>query len=249
MSISMKQALFYVPQDKNWISKVLIGSFLMFFPSFAYIFPGIRRMLFDPMNYYAIAIYLMFSITIFVAISGYFYKCVHNRIIHEKHKLPSWNHLTYYLEIGAKSYIGGFVFSIPFIIFTAILWSFAPVLNSPELIPFILTSGFVHIIYSFFYTMMALNFAQKFKISAFWDIKGAWYLIKGNITNFILLVANCIVIALMHLILSVVLVNAQILSLLLPFISFYIFMVYADLFAQFALNKIEAKSEVKECKI
>lgn len=97
--------------------------------------------------------------------------------------------------------------------------------------------------------MLALNFAQKFKISAFWDVKGAWYLIKGNMANFVLLVAHCLVIAIMHLLLAMILVNAQILSLLLPFISFYIFMVYADLFAQFALNKIEAKSEVKECKI
>lgn len=249
MSISLKQALFYVPQDKNWVSKILIGSFLMFFPSFAYIFPGIRRLLFDPMNYYAIAVYLMFAITILVAISGYFFKCVHNRIIHEKHKLPSWNNLTYYLEIGAKAYLGGAVFSIPFIIINLIIWSFAPILNSAELIPFIVLSGFIHIIYSFFYTMLALKFAQKFKISAFWDFKGAWHLIKGNMTNFILLVAYCLTIAFSHLALAILLVNAQILSLFLPFISFYLFMAYADLFAQFALNKIEVKDEIKECKI
>ena len=249
MSISLKQALFYVPQDKNWVNKIIIGSFLMFFPTFAYIFPGIRRMLFDPINYYAIAVYLMFSLTILVAISGYFYKCVHNRIIHEKHKLPSWNKITYYLEIGAKSYIGGIIFSIPFIIFNIILWSFAPILNSTELVPFVAISAFIHVIYSFFYIMLALNFAQKFKVSAFWDIKGAWYLIKGNMANFVLLVAYCLTIALLHLVLSVILVNAQILSLLLPFLSFYIFMVYADLFAQFALNKIEAENKVKECKV
>ena len=98
MGISIKQALLFVPNDKNWISKTLIGGLLLFFPIFAYIFPGIRRLIFSPMNYYMLAIFLMFSLTVFVAICGYFYKAVHNRIVHEKESLPSWNNFSYYLQ-------------------------------------------------------------------------------------------------------------------------------------------------------
>ena len=57
MSISLKQAFCSVAQDAHWVSKVLIGSLLLFFPSFVYIFPGIRRLIFDPMNYYLIALF------------------------------------------------------------------------------------------------------------------------------------------------------------------------------------------------
>lgn len=237
MSISMKQALLFLPSDKKWVSKTLIGGLLLFFPVFAYVFPGIRRLIFSPVNYYMLAIFLMFALTVFVAVCGYFYKAVHNRIVHDKENMPSWNDFVNYLHIGLKSYLGGLVYSIPFIVVSAFLWTFAPLTICPELVPFVVMASILHVVYSFGYAMLALNFAKKFEISAFWNFKQAWHLIHGNMVNFILLVANCLLVAFVHLLIILVLTNAQIFGLLLPFISFYIFMVYADLFAQFVLNE------------
>lgn len=57
MGISLKQAFAFVPQDPKWITKVFIGGLILFFPSFVFIFPGVKRLLFDPINYYLITLF------------------------------------------------------------------------------------------------------------------------------------------------------------------------------------------------
>lgn len=236
MSISLKQAICSVTQDSHWISKILIGSLLLFFPSFIYIFPGIRRLIFDPMNYYLIALLGLLAVIVNIAICGYFFKAVHNRIVHLKSKLPSWNYFTYYLYIGIKAYIGGTIFSLPFIVTSAITIYFAPKTLSIELLPFVLFLLLLHIIYTAMYIMLALSFSMKFKIKAFLDVKKAYRFVKDNVKRYLLLIFYCLLIAFANIILTVILVNAQIFSLLIPFISFYVCLIYMDLFAQFALN-------------
>lgn len=245
MSISLKQAICSVPQDSHWISKVLIGSLLLFFPSFVYIFPGIHRLMFDPMNYYLISFFGLLAIFVNIAICGYFFKAVHNRIVHLKSKLPSWNYFTYYLYIGTKAYIGGIIFSLPFIAISGITIYFAPKSFSIELIPFIIFLAIVHIVYTAMYIMLALSFSMKFKIKAFFNIKKAYKFVKDNVTRYILLIFYCLLIAFCNFVFTAILVNAQIFSLLIPFISFYVCLIYMDLFAQFALN-CDEKKPIKE---
>lgn len=245
MSISLKQAFCSVAQDAHWVSKVLIGSLLLFFPSFVYIFPGIRRLLFDPMNYYLIALFTLMALFINIAICGYFFKAVHNRIVHLKSKLPSWNYFTYYLCIGIKAYIGGFVFSLPFVLLSCITVYFAPKTLSVEIIPFIVFLLILHLIYVILYIMLALNFSMKFKISAFYNIKKAYKLIKDNLNGYVVLIFYCLLIAFFNTLTTLILVNAQIFALLIPFISFYVCLIYMDLFAQFALN-CDKKKALKE---
>lgn len=240
MSISMKQAILFVPSDSGWINKTLLGGLLLFFPVFAYVFPGIRRLIFSPINYYALALFLMLTLVVSIIMCGYFFKAVHNRIVHEKETMPSWHNYPLYWVTGVKAYCGGFVLSLSFIFLNGIVWTFAPMSICKDVLPFIAFSLILHIIYSFLYTMMALNFSRDFNIASFWDFKKAWNLISGNVINYILLVLNCLLVAFIHLVVIVILINAQIFSLLLPFISFYVFMIYADLFAQFALNKMES---------
>ena len=245
MSISIKQAFCSVAQDTHWVSKVLIGSLLLFFPSFVYIFPGIRRLIFDPMNYYLIALFSLMALFINIAICGYFFKAVHNRIVHLKSKLPSWNYLTYYLYIGTKAYIGSLIFSIPFLVIDFIIIYYAPKQFSIELLPFAIALITLHFIYTILYIMLALNFSLKFKISAFCNIKKAYQLVKDNLIGYAILIFYCLFIALVNTITILILVNAQIFALIIPFISFYVCLIYMDLFAQFALN-CDKKKAIKE---
>lgn len=245
MSISLKQAFCSVTQDAHWVSKVLIGSLLLFFPSFVYIFPGIRRLLFDPMNYYLIALFALMALFINIAICGYFFKAVHNRIVHLKGKLPSWNYFTYYLYIGTKAFVGGLIFSLPFLVIDFIVIHFAPKEFSFEIVPFLLVLIIFHIIYTIMYIMLALNFSLKFKITAFFNIRKAYKLVKDNLKNYAILIFYCLLIAFANAITTTILVNAQIFALLIPFISFYVCLIYMDLFAQFALN-CDKKKAIKE---
>ena len=247
MGISLKQALFFVPKNEHWVSNVLIGGLLLFFPAFGYIFPGIRKLFFEPVNYFIVALFVMLSAIVFLAVSGYFFKTVHNRVIHDKEGLPDWKYFTYYMYVGLKSYIGGFILSVPFILFFLILFIFAPFSFSKESIPFLLIAGIVYVVYSFLYTMFALCFVHDFKISSFWNIKRAYNLIDGNIVNFVVLVLYCMLVAFAHMFIMGILLNGQILALLIPFVSFYICLVYTDLFAQFIQSKEKVYSNEKEC--
>lgn len=247
MGISLKQAFAFVPQDPKWITKVFIGGLILFFPSFVFIFPGVKRLLFDPINYYLITLFGLIFLTTGLAVSGYFFKTVHNRIIHDKGRLPSWKYFSYYIYVGLKSYIGGLIISIPFLMILALLMFFAPMTFGRELIPFIMIAGIVHIIYTAFYVMLALNFSLDFRISSFLNIKKAYSLIKDNLINYVLLVFDCLLVAVCNLILSFILLNGQILVLLLPFVSFYVCLVYTDLFAQFAITTGEEKYDENKC--
>ena len=180
-----------------------------------------------------------------IAICGYFFKAVHNRIVHLKSKLPSWNYITYYLYIGTKAYIGSLIFSVPFLVVDLIVLYYAPKQLSPELLPFAIALIAIHFIYTILYIMLALNFSLKFKISAFCNIKKAYKLVKDNLKGYAILIFYCILIATGNAITVSILVNAQIFALLIPFISFYVCLIYMDLFAQFALN-CDKKKAIKE---
>lgn len=247
MGISLKQAFSFVLQDSNWVSKILIGGLLLFFPSFVYIFPGLKRLVFDPMNYYFISLYVLVSLTVMIAICGYFFKAVHNRIVHLKGKLPSWNKISYYIYVGVKSYVGGFFVALPFLIFTALLIMFSPMTLSKAVIPYVLVWLVLHVVYTALYIMMALNFAMDFRIHSFLNIKKAYSLVKHSIPCYVQLVALCLLVALINLVVTIILVNAQILALLLPFFSFYICLVYVDLFAQYALNCDKNVPDEEKC--
>lgn len=247
MGISLKQALLFVPKNDNWIKSILIGGLLLFCPTFAYVFPGIRRMIFDPVNYFLLTLFIMFTITVSVAITGYFFKAIHNRVIHDKESLPEWKNFDKYLKVGLNAYIGGFVLSLPFGAFGLLLLAFAPMTICKELIPFVVAAIISYIIFSFLYTMVALNFVVDLKMSSFFDFKKACYHLKDNLLNFVILVLNCIFLAFIHLILITILINAQIFALLIPFISFYVYLVFTDLFAQFVQLKERGFNNETEC--
>lgn len=247
MGISLKQAFVFVPQDRHWVSKVLIGGLLLFFPCFIYVFPGIRRLLFNPINYYALTV---FSILIFIgvlAICGYFFKVIHNRIVHENGRLPSWKFFNYYIYIGFKAFVGGLLLSLPFVLTNALICYFAPLSFSKEVLPFIICIALVHFVYTLFYVMLALNFSLDFKIASFLNIKKAFTLIKHNILNYLILVCECIFVFICYFILSMILFHGQILALLLPFFSFYMCLVFSDLFAQFEVNLKDSDFYTKRC--
>ncbi len=247
MGISLKQAFMFVPNDSQWLRKIFIGGLLLFFPAFIYVFPGIKKLLFNPVNYYWISIFAIFALTIFLAVSGYFFKAVHNRIVHSKEGLPEWKYFSYYVYVGLKSYVGGFLFSLPFLALFLLLAITAPMTASIELIPFIIAGAILHVLYTAFYIMMAINFSLDFKITSFFNVEKAFEFIKGNVLNYVLLVFYCLLLAMINIVVNAILINGQIFSLFIPFVTFYVYLVYTDLFAQFALNKPEIECHEQKC--
>lgn len=249
MGISLKQAFSFVPQDKKWVNKIFIGGLLMFFPCFMYILPGIQRLLFNPVNYYLVSLCVILAAVTAFIVRGYFFKTLHNRIVHFHGRLASWKYYSYYLYIGFKAYLASLILLLPFLLVFGFIMLFAPMSLSLASIPFLFAGFMLIILYTVFYIMLALNFALDFRFKSFFNIKKAFELIRHNIAGYVVLVFDCLLVGFCGFILSVILMNAQIFGLLLPFVIFYIYMVYCDLFAQFALQVGEEKYDENKCYI
>ena len=98
-----------------------------------------------------------------------------------------------------------------------------------------------------FYILMAINFSLDFKITSFFNVEKAFEFIKGNVLNYVLLVFYCLLLAMINIVVNAILINGQIFSLFIPFVTFYVYLVYTDLFAQFALNKPEIECHEQKC--
>ena len=247
MGISLKQAFSFVLQDKKWIKKIFIGGLLMFFPCFVYIFPGIQRLIFNPINFYLVSLFAILAAVTAFTVRGYFFKTLHNRIVHFHGRLASWKYYSYYLYIGFKAYLASLILLLPFLLVFGFIMLFAPMTLSMASVPFLIAGFILIVLYAVLYIMLALNFALDFRFKSFFNLKKAVDLIKNNINGYVILVFDCLLIAVCGFIISIILINAQILGLLLPFAIFYIYMVYCDLFAQFALQVGEEKYDENKC--
>ena len=231
MGYNLKQAFTYVWSDADFFTKWAIGSFLLVFPTFASSFPGIKRAFQNPANYGWLFVFAVVSVVIYLAVKGYFYKAVHNNVVHDAEKLPDWHKFWTYMHNGFKAYLGMAIFVLPYAIlaFGACYW-----LNADFHNPLVYAiSLLVMIVFFALYLPFSLNFATRLRVSAFFSYKRAFWLLKGKYKEFWALYGYCVAIGLGGFVLSGLLSLNGLTSLLLPFLVFYVVMVFADLYAQF----------------
>lgn len=234
MGINLKQAFTFAWDDSDFFTKWAIGSFLLVFPTLPEWFPGLKRMFANPANAAALVIFLIIALLVYLAITGYFYKTVHNRIVHSEEKLPDWGKFWTYVKNGIKAYTGSFLFSIPYaLILYSGCWFFKPDYTSAS---FLLLLVILFMIFSALYFIMSLNFAVKLRFWAFLTYPRAFRRIRGRVKDFLIFFAYCMVLALGALIVTSLLSLTGLTSLLIPFFIFYIYMVFADLYSQFLFN-------------
>lgn len=231
MGFNLKQAFTYVWSDADFFTKWAIGSFLLVFPTFATCFPGLKRAFQNPANYGWLLLFAVVSIIIYLAIKGYFYKAVHNNVVHDAEKLPDWHKFWIYMKNGFKAYLGMGIFLLPFaFIAFGLCYLLKPNFHDPLVYA---VSLVILILFFAFYLPFSLNFATRLHIKAFFNYRRAFWLIKGKYKEFFALYGYCVVIGLGGFLISGLLSLHGLTSLLLPFLGFYVVMVFADLYAQF----------------
>lgn len=231
MGYDLKQAFTYVWSDADFFTKWAIGSFLLVFPTFTEWFPGIKRAFSNPANYGWVLIFCIISIIIYLAIKGYFYKAVHNNVVHDAERLPNWRKFGNYIKNGFKAYLGMAIWILPYaLIFAGAAYFLRPDMYNP--LVYIIALLFAVLFFAF-YLPFSLNFATRLRVRAFFSYKRAFWLLKGKYKEFMLLYVYCVAIGLAGLFVSLLLSLHGLTTLLLPFLCFYVVMVFADLYAQF----------------
>lgn len=234
MSINLKQAFTYAWTDKDFFTKWAIGSFILVFPTIPAWLPGIKRLFENPANGGWLLFFIIASLIVYLAMNGYFYKAVHNRIVHSAEHLPDWSKFWYYVKIGLKCYLGSILFALPYAaLLFGVFYLIQPDIKSPI---FLLLVAILYIFISAIYTVFSLNFAIKVKISAFLNYKRAFRRIKGRWCRFLKFYAYCLAINIVCTCLLALLSLTGLTSLLLPFVAFYFYLVFADLYSQFLFD-------------
>ena len=227
----LKQAFTYVWSDADFFTKWAIGSFLLVFPTFSTCFPGIKRAFQNPANYGWMLVFAVVSVVIYLAVKGYFYKAVHNNVVHDAEKLPDWHKFWTYMHNGLKAYVGMAIFALPYaLVAGGFCYLFRPNFHNP----LVYAVGMLVMILFFAFSLpFSLNFATRLRVKAFFSYKRAFWLLKGKYKEYFALYGYCVAIGLGGFILSGLLSMHGMTSLLLPFLGFYVVMVFADLYAQF----------------
>ncbi len=231
VSINLKQAFTFAWDDSDFFSKWVIGSFILVFPTLPEWFPGIKRMFANPANALFLAIFIILALIVYLAVTGYFYKTVHNRIVHAEEKLPDWKNFWEYVKNGIKAYCGSIIFALPYAaVFLAACYFLHPDFKSPV---FLLILVILYMIFFALYLVMSLNFAIKLRFWAFFTYRRAFKRIKGRIKEYLIFYAYCLALSIGALIITAVFSLSGLTTLLIPFFAFYIYMVFADLYSQF----------------
>lgn len=231
MGINLKRAFTFAWDDSDFLSKWIIGSFILVFPTLPEWFPGLKRMFANPANALFLGIFVILALIVYLAVTGYFYKTVHNRIVHSEEKLPSWQKFWDYVKNGTKAYTGSIIFAVPYAVaFYVVCYYIHPNFKSPTILLILIL---LYMIFFAIYLVMSLNFAIKLRFWAFFTYRRAFKRIKGRFKEYLIFYAYCIAISLAALLITAILSLHGLTTLLIPFFAFYIYLVFADLYSQF----------------
>ncbi len=235
MCVDVKHACTYMLKDSGWIKKILLGGLLVVFPMFGIAFPGIKRMFSDPYNACALLFFSLVSVGIYLAIVGYFFKTLHLKILGTSENLPEWNGFFELIKIGAKAYIGTLLFYLPIALVMGLCYIFLiPVEHT------MLYAGlcfFAHIFIAALYMPFMMSFAVDLKVTSFVNADRAFLIVAGDFRNFLILVMCVFAISFCFGFVASILSLSGLLTLFIPFIAFYVYVVMADLFAQLTMKE------------
>ena len=173
MGYDLKQAFTYVWSDADFFTTWAIGSFLLVFPTFSTCFPGTKRAFQNPANYGWMLVFAVVSVVIYLAVKGYFYKAVHNNVVHDAEKLPDWHKFWTYMHNGLKAYVGMAIFALPYaLVAGGFCYLFRPNFHNPLVYA---VGMLVMILFFAIYLPFSLNFATRLRVKAFFSYKRAFW--------------------------------------------------------------------------
>ena len=251
MKLDLEKAFLFVFKDPSCVNKLIAGAgitisiYLVFFmPILVYIFSSSAKI-----TIFSIFLSFIASLILSCLISGFVAETVNKRINYRHSLLPDWSDFRRLVVSGLKYFIGYFLYSIPIlilmIVFLILLTFYLGQGNNAEtmFVPFgflgLVLLGtiflFAMILYSVFCPLMMANFYKDLKILSFVDFKSAIAMLKGNGTNYFVMILIFIALSFLMQSIFTILFVTVIGSILIPLIYFYFYLVIAEVVAQFVV--------------
>ena len=235
MCVDVKHACTYMLKDSGWIKKILLGGLLVVFPIFGIAFPGIKRMFSNPYNACALLFFAIISIGIYLSLVGYFFKTLHSKILGNTENLPEWSGFRELVKIGLKAYAGTLLFYLPIAIIMGVLYIF--LIPIEQTMIYAVLCFVAHILIIALYMPFMMSFAVDLKITSFVNIDRAFLIVTSDFRNFLILVMCVFAINICFTFVASLLSLSGLLTLFIPFLAFYVYIVMADLFAQLTMKE------------
>ena len=189
----------------------------------------------DPYNACALLFFAVVCIGIYLSLVGYFFKTLHAKILGDTENLPEWNGFLELVKIGAKAYAGTILFYLPIAVLMGILYIFLVPVEHTML--YAAVCFICHIFVAALYMPFMMSFAVDLKINSFINIDRAILIVTSDIRNFIILVMCIFAISICFMFVASILSLSGLLTLFIPFLAFYVYIVMADLFAQLTMKE------------
>ena len=249
MKMCFEDAFTFVAADSQYKRKLAVGALLsilwvvLLFVPFSAVFMG---------NIKISAILFLFcyfiDFLVFLYLVGYTYCVANNRINNNEQILPCWCEFKKIFFTGVKASMGYLIFSVPLYIALSVIFlmffgiSFLPdgavsVLFSCVFVVALLGILCLSVFYTLGCYLMMAVFSGDLKILSFIDFKSAYYLIKENWVNYLILLLLVIAVGIVLQIAAAVLMCTIIGIIFIPPLCFYSGLVTMDLIAQFAKTK------------
>ncbi len=250
MSLDLQRSFTYLKDDADWGLKVLIGGvFTLIVSSAGMLTELAKEPKFAILVVPIMLVMLLLGLLASFFVSGYYVKAVKARGQDGDNKLPVWQNFLEIFVLGFRYNVGYLLFLIPYALPCIILFliGFAAAITAPKdafgiiilsFLPAIGVGLVMMLIVGCITPLMVLNFVEDDKILSFYNYKKAFGRVKGNFKNYLMFLLFMFAIATALGIASFVIGLVPLLgSLVVPFVSFFITLVIADLLAQFGRTK------------
>lgn len=192
-----------------------------------------------------VIIFVLISIILNIFISGYPLICANNYLHKTKPVMPRWSNISGIMLTGLKATIISLLYYIPSLALIAISAMVTLLLNQPNLILLLLPVNIVVIITSMFFMFMAMIiFIKRLSITDALDFSLISKILSQYLVDLFLLMLVMLGISLLIGLVGFLLCITCIGMILIPFVTFYSQLVFANLMAQFNKKIFTKKEEI-----
>lgn len=252
MKLDLEKAFLFVFKDSSWVNKLIAGAGIIICTYLVFIIPIFIYIISSSVIMTIISVFLSFGVSFVLScsVSGFIAEVANRRINYRNSILPDWADFGRMFVSGLKYFVGYFLYFIPVLvlmfIFLMLLTFYLGQLNNFKLVSATLDFNcivllgtiflFSIILYSIFCPLMMANFYKDLKITSFVDFKSAFSMLKGNGTNYFVMILIFIALSFFMQTLFSILFFTVIGAILTPVFYFYFYLVIAEVVAQFVVE-------------
>lgn len=192
-----------------------------------------------------VVIFILISLILNIFTNGYPLVCANNYLHKRKPVMPRWSNISGIMLTGLKATIISLLYYIPSLALIAISAMVTLLLNQPNLILLLLPVNIVVIITSMFFMFMAMIiFIKRLSITDALDFSLISKILSQYLVDLFLLMLVMLGISLLIGLVGFLLCITCIGMILIPFVTFYSQLVFANLMAQFNEKIFTKKEEI-----